>query len=108
MTVVEALRKYAVGEMAPEEVNKFLDEIESDYHIDPGKTYFTPEEIMATKAESAETATGFGLLDSGTGTFDKVEVKDGKLLHCDMGESYALVIIGGKMFRVEGSKLVDY
>lgn len=107
MTTIEAIRKYSVGEMTLEEVNKFLDEIKAGYHIDPYKNCFTPEEIKATKAESAETATGFGLLDSGTGSFNKVEVKDGKLLHCDMGESYALVIIGGKMFHVEGDKLVD-
>lgn len=107
MTIQEMIGKYTAGESTLEELNKFLKEQDAGYHFDPYKHCLTPEEIMATKAESAETATGFGLLDSGTGTLDKVEVKDGKLLHCDMGESYALVIIGGKTFHVKGDKLVD-
>ena len=64
--------------------------------------------IGTTGYMSPEQANGFGMLDSGTGTMDKVEVKEGKLINCDMGDSYALVLIGGKMFKVAGTKLVKY
>ena len=52
-------------------------------------------------------ANGFGLLDTGTGTLDKVEVRDGHLVGCDCGEMYALCMIAGKVFPVKGAALTE-
>ena len=46
-------------------------------------------------------------LASGTGTLDKVQVKDGHLVNCDMGESFAMCIIGGNTFIVKGDALAE-
>ena len=50
---------------------------------------------------------GWGLLDTGTGTLDKVEVRDGHLVGCDCGEMYALCMIAGKVFPVKGAALTE-
>ena len=52
-------------------------------------------------------ANGFGLLDTGTGSLDKVRVKDGRLVNCDCGEMYALLLIAGRRYEVRGTVLVD-
>ena len=65
------------------------------------------EETAAAKADTAATANGYGLLDTGTGSLDKVLVKDGHLVDCDCGEMYALCMIAGKTFRVQGTALVE-
>ena len=105
--VTEIIAKYTDGKATLEETNGALKEVNAGFHLDPLRNTFTGEELLKTKADTAETANGFGLLDSGTGTLDKVEVRNGELVNCDMGESYALVIIAGKTFHVNGKKLVE-
>ena len=105
--VNEIIAKYTDGKATLEETNGALKEVNAGFHLDPLRNTFTGEELLKTKADTAETANGFGLLDSGTGTLDKVEVRNGELVNCDMGESYALVIIAGKTFHVNGKKLVE-
>ena len=105
--ITEIIGKYTDGKATLEETNAALKEAGAGFHLDPTRNTFTGEELLATKADTAETATGWGLLDSGTGTLDKVQVKDGHLGKCDMGESYALCIIGGKTFVVKGTALAE-
>ena len=102
----ETLRKYTAGELTLEEANEKL--TGSGLYLDPNKNVITEAEKRQTVVGYyPEQANGFGMLDSGTGTMDKVQVKDGHLVGCDMGESYALCIIGGKVYEVRGDKLVD-
>ena len=104
----ETLRKYTAGEITLEQANEDLKKAEAGFHLDPNKNVLTEEEKRATTIGCyPDQANGFGMLDSGTGTMDKVQVKDGHLVGCDMGESYALCIIGGKVYEVRGTELVE-
>ena len=103
----ETMSKYTAGEITLEQANEELKKAEAGFHLDPNKNVITEEEKRQTVVGCyPEQANGFGMLDSGTGTMDKVQVKDGHLVGCDMGESYALCIIGGKVYEVRGDKLV--
>ena len=96
MTSTEILVKYTKGEYDANEANKALAEAGADLYVNPGKNVILPDE-----------RTTHGLLDTGTGSLDKVEVKDGHLVNCDCGEMYALCIFNGKTYKVKGTKLVE-
>lgn len=77
-------------------------------HIDPHRNDLTPEEVLHTTAGNTPAeANGWGLLDTGTGSLDKVEVRNGKLANMDCGQMHALCIIGGKVYQVIGDTLTD-
>ena len=102
MSNFEIIKKYSQGKMTLEEANEKLVGVK----LDPEKSVMTEDELRATTAGAcAEEANGWGLLDSGTGTLDKVQVENGKLVNCDMGEAFALCIIGGKSYEVKGDTL---
>ena len=108
MTVSEIMSKYTAGELSVEEANKALFEAGAIFHIDPRKNVITEEEIRSTTIGTyPDMANGYGLLDTGTGSLDKVRVKDGKLVDCDCGDMYALVFIAGRMYHVDGSALTE-
>ena len=107
MKITEIIEDYTKGEQGLEETNKALKKAGSSLYLDPYKNALTPGEIVATKAESAKTTSGWGLLDSGTGSLDKVEVKNGVLQNVDCGAMDALCLIGGKTYPVQGTKLVE-
>lgn len=103
----EIFAKYSKGEYTAEQANKKLEEIGSSLRLQPGKNELTAAEIKETKVgKTPADANGYGLLDTGTGFMDKVKVVNGKLTGADMGESYALVVIGGKIYHVKGATLV--
>lgn len=101
----EIYAKYTAGTLTAEKANVELAKCGFPT-LAPGKNILTAADIAATKvgATPAE-ANGYGLLDSGTGSMEKVHVVNGKLVNCDMGESYALVLIGGKVYHVKGAAL---
>jgi hypothetical protein len=103
----DIIGRYTAGQATLEETNAALKEAGAGFHLDPTRNTFTGEELLATKADTAETATGWGLLDTGTVTMDKVQVKDGHLVNCDMGAGFAMCIIGGKTFIVKGDALAE-
>ena len=82
-------------------------ELNANIRLEPGKHELTAEETAAAKADTAATANGYGLLDTGTGSLDKVQVKDGHLVDCDCGEMYALCMFAGKVFPVKGAALTE-
>ena len=96
MKATEIIAKYTHGETTLEETNAKLREIRAGVYLDPKKHVILPGEEAR-----------FGLLDTGTGTFDKVEIKDGKLVNVDCGDMYALVILDGRTYRVQGNTLVE-
>lgn len=103
MSNFEIIKKYMEGEMSLETANAELNGVK----LDPDKNVLTEAERWETTVGYyPEQANGWGLLDSGTGTMDKVQVKDGCLMNCDMGEAFAMVFIGGKTYEVKGTALI--
>lgn len=95
-TSTEVISAYAHGELTLEECNRRLKELGSAPLRDPLEPKITPE--MAAK--------GYCLLDTGTGSYDVVQVKNGELVDSDMGEMAAYVLLGGKWHEVKGQKVL--
>lgn len=109
-TLDDIMHKYTTGEASLEDTNKALKEIGSGIQLYPGRNELTEAEIKQTVIGTYPSqANGWGLLDTGTGSFDKVKVTNGKLApENSMGESYALIIIAGRTYGVDHCDLVDY
>ena len=103
MTNIEIIRKYTAGELTLAEANLKLRGI----RLNPGKNILTEEEKRATTVGYyPEQANGWGLLDTGTGSLDKVEIRKGKMVQGGMGEAFALCIIAGKSYEVKNDTLI--
>lgn len=96
MSATEILRKYTAGDKTLEETNEALKEAGAPFHLDPTRNEIKPEEVGH-----------YGLLDTGTGSLDKVKVEDGHLMNADCGEMYALCILSGKVYVVKGTELLN-
>lgn len=114
-TITDILFKYTTGETALEETNAALREADAGFHLEPGKNTITPEETACTVVgDKPEDANGFGLLDTGTGSMEKVRVTNGKLDEAvnmvnpdGTTNMLAYVIIGPKRYEVKGDTLTD-
>ena len=87
----EIMTAYTSGKKSLEDTNAALKDAGAGFHLDPMHNKLTAEKIAA----------GYGLLDTGTGTLDVVQVRNGKLVNADVGESYALVWLKNKMYHVK-------
>lgn len=96
MNITEIIRAYTTGDKTLDEANAALKEAGSGLQLDPARNVITEAERKT-----------HGLLDTGTGTLDKVEVKDGRIVGCDCGEMYALCIFDGKTYQVKGTALEE-
>lgn len=104
----EIISKYTIGDATLDATNTELEKVGAHFHLDPQKNILSEEEKHATSVGYyPEQANGYGFLDTGTGSLDKVEIRNGKLLHCDCGTLYALVSIAGRTYHVKGSTLVE-
>lgn len=104
----EIIAQYTAGEKTLEETNEALRAAGASLRLDPEKNALTEANKRATTiGYYPDQANGWGLLDTGTGTLDKVRVKDGKLVNCDCGAMYALLLIAGRRYAVRGGTLVD-
>ncbi len=111
----EILREYTNGEADLEETNAALEEAGAPFRLDPERNTLTEEELdAAVTGDTPEEASGFGLLDAGAGTLDKVHVTDGVLdyavneVQADGSTNMtAYVFIGGKRYDVKGDKLAE-
>ena len=101
MKMIDIIRAYSNGEKSLAEANAALKEKGVSYHLVPGKNELTEAEIKDGTA---------GLLDSGTGSLDKVQIDPAKmeLVNADMGDAFAMCIYQGKAYEVKGKKLVSY
>lgn len=97
MTINEIIAKYTIGEADLDTTNEALKKANAGFHLDPMKNKLTKEEIANGTA---------GLLDTGTGSLDKVLIKDGHLVNCDCGEMIAYVLMNGETYKVEGTKII--
>ena len=94
MKSTDILRKYTDGQISLQEANAALKECRAGFHLDPQRNYIHPGEKDL-----------YGLLDTGTGTLDKVRVRDGKLSNADCGARPATCTYNGKRYRVHGDEL---
>ena len=99
--------KYTSGEATLEETNTALKEAHASFSLDPTRNLFSPQELMATTlGENApETITGWGLLDHGIGSLEKIRIENGMTVDVDMGAEYALVYVCGNRYRLKGTQL---
>ena len=108
--ITDILFKYTTGEATLEETNDALKEAEAGFNLEPGRNEITPDEMaLTTVGDTPEEANGFGLLDTGTGSMEKVHVTNGKLdeainqvNHDGTTNMLAFVIIGPNRYEVKG------
>lgn len=113
--IADILFKYTTGEATLEETNDALKEAEAGFTLEPGRNEITPDEMaLTTVGDTPEEANGFGLLDTGTGSMEKVHVTNGKLdeainqvNHDGTTNMLAFVIIGPNRYEVKGDTLTD-
>lgn len=96
MTTTEIITAYTVGTISLEDANRRLADMGAGFFLDPDRCKLTPEMIEQ----------GWGLLDTGTGTLDPVQVKDGELVDNDMGDMPAFVFLQGRAYEVKGRKVI--
>lgn len=114
MTINEIINDYTSGKTPVGETNAALKEAGAGFHFEPGQNTLTAEEIAATVGgPRPEDADGWGLLDTGTGSLDKVHVEHGVLTGGAINPvredgsttMTAYVHIGGYTYEVYGDAL---
>lgn len=113
--VNEILKDYTAGNEDLEATNAALAEAGAGYHLEPGQNDLTEDNLRETVVgRYPEQASGWGLLDTGTGTVDKVHVAGGKLdyavnevLPDGTTNMLAYVTICGRTYEVLGDKLTE-
>ena len=104
----EILGKFSAGDLTLDAANRALADAGAGFRLNPAKNLLSEEEKRATTVGYyPEQANGYGLLDTGTGSLNKVQICNGRLVNCDCGEMYALVAIAGKTYRVNGQVLTE-
>ena len=96
MTTTKIIATYTTGGISLEEANRRLSEAKAGFVLDPDRCKLTTEMIEQ----------GWGLLDTGTGTLDPVQVLDNELLDNDMGDMPAFVCLKGAWYEVKGNKII--
>ena len=97
------LKQWADGEKTVEETNEALKG--TGIYVDPDKQKIAEGE-GAVYCDDLSKINGYGLLDTGTGTLDKVKIKNGKLVD-SIGNMAALVLVGDVHYKVvDGDTLV--
>ena len=115
-TMNEILADYTSGRVTPEEANGALKEIGCPLTVIPGRNELTEAELAAAVGgPRPEDADGWGLLDTGTGSLDKVHVTAGRLDGGPVNQARedgsasmdAYVYIGGRRYAVYGDELEE-
>lgn len=112
-TINDIIRKYTTSEADLERTNAALQEAGAGFHLEPGKNDLTDEDRRETVVGYyPDQASGWGLLDTGTGSMEKVHVTGGRLEHPvnqvqpdGSTNMTAYVIICGKTYEVFGDTL---
>lgn len=87
------LCEYTKGKLSLEETNAELEKTRSPIRIDPERNKITDPETQ-------------GLLDTGTGTMDRVTVRDWEIMNCDCGSMTAFCFYKGRAYVVDGTLLL--
>jgi len=102
------ISKYTAGKAGLEETNSALKKAGCGFHLNPERNVLTEEEIRKTTIGAyPDMASGWGLLDTGTGSLDKVEVRGGKLMGGGIGRMYGVVYIAGRSYEVDDDTLTS-
>lgn len=81
-SINEILKDYTAGEADLNATNTALAEAGAGFSLRPGQNEITDEERKQTVVGYyPEQASGWGLLDTGTGSMEKVHIVNGKLDH---------------------------
>ena len=96
MTTTKIIAAYTMGNISLEEANRRLEEAKAGFVLDPDRCKLTHEMIEQ----------GWGLLDTGTGTLDPVQVRDDELVDTDLGDMPGFVCLRGVWHEVKGRKVV--
>ena len=107
-TIEEILLDYTRGEKDLPETNEALREAGSSLILNTGRNEITEEEKRSTTVGYyPDQANGWGLMDHGGGSMEKVHVVDGRTPDVNMGEETAYVYIAGRKYRLRGDILAD-
>lgn len=109
----EILKDYTTGEADLEKTNAALREAGAGFSLQPGQNEITEADRRETVVGYyPHQANGYGLLDTGTGSMEKVPVKEGRLpfavneVQPDGGTNMtAYFIICGRVYEVFGDTL---
>lgn len=96
MTTTKIIADYTMGGISLEEANSRLADAKAGFVLEPDRCKLTHEMIEQ----------GWGLLDTGTGTLDPVQVRDNELVDNDMGDMPAFVCLKGTWYEVKGNKII--
>lgn len=97
VNMYEIIKAFEAGEKTLEQANAELKG--TGIQLDPEKNNIK-EGTGAIICEDVSKINGYAMLDTGTGSLDKVLIKDGKLVD-SVGDMFALVLIGKAMFEVQ-------
>ena len=101
-TLEEVLYDYTRGEKTLEEANK------ARRSWGGGSPWTPPEELAETRVGvTPDEANGWGILDHGVGSLEKVHVVNGRTVDVDMGQGTAYVYMAGKRYRLRGDVLTE-
>lgn len=100
-TLEEVLYDYTRGEKTLEEANKALKELGCGLTLDPTRN------LSSRAGETPDEANGWGILDHGVGSLEKVHVVNGRTVDVDMGQETAYVYMAGKRYRLRGDVLTE-
>ncbi len=114
-TIQEILRDYTTGKVDLAKTNAALKEAGAAYHLEPGRNELTEADRRETVVGYyPEQARGWGLLDTGTGSLDKVRIDGGALSHAvnevlpdGRVNMAACVTVCGRTYAVLGNKLAE-
>lgn len=107
-TIEEIILDYTKGEKDLTETNEALKEAGSDLYLNPDRNKLTEEEKRSTTVGYyPDQATGYGLMDHGVGSLEKVHVVNGRTVDVDMGHEAAYVYIAGRKYRLRGDVLTE-
>lgn len=111
----EILQDYTAGRLDARQANEELKKAGASLRLQPGRNEITLEEQQATRVgETPAQADGYGLLDTGTASMEKVRVRKGRLEHAvnevqpdGTVNMLAYVLIGGNRYAVLGDVLTE-
>ena len=104
----EILHHYTRGDKPLDETNQELKKLDCGLQLDPTRNLFSAQELAETcVGETPAEANGWGILDHGVGSLEKVHVVNGRTVDVDMGQEAAYVYIGGHKYRLRGDVLTE-
>ena len=108
MTINEIIFKFSSGEIPVEDANKELENIGSTIRLNPERNTITEDEYAETSLGlfPPTTVNGYGLMETGTGSLDKVEIRAGRLVNGGIGDMPGAVFVDGVRFEISDDKLV--